>query len=567
MSEPINKVLVNLPMGLAESAKKMARDNIGAYAASGISSYVAYSAIGGSGSSISSINGSAISGQGMDTSAVSAIASAYAGSAASSKFDKSASGNFYPSTNPSSFVGSSSLSAYIPYSAIGGSGGYISAIGGSAISGSAISGGGGGGITSVTRDANLSGSGTPESPLGLSMTINLSASGYTASAEITPYHVAYNDSGNSAYTEYGYGGLRLSDNSAHRDTFVYAGSAKIAGGDSSMSLSPSALGIYEYNGYKSSAILGMQSLTFTSTAAAVSHATYSSNGITIGKNTESMTADAGGFAMRTNTNTANYKLTGFMVEDDLGLGQNALSVGLGGISASGNGGFNRMEDTFIRFKRYQVDASGNVHNGIHGYAGYWNGGTGEGNSALLYEPYFCLVNPDGSAYIYPSSVSRWNGAASFAENFDSAVHVGYGLSGDGSVGSPLAAVGASAYVSSTSQTSTFVVGPGGLKLSFDQTNSGTYNAFAATLSSMDTAGNLQKMAQVNSDGMYVSACTGNSGMASVHEDGFQAIVWGSYSASLSPSALELSNGSKTVTIDADLFDSLTAWASSQGWTH
>ena len=113
MSEAINKVLVNLPMGLAESAKQMARDNIGAYAASGISSYVAYSAIGGSGSSISSIGGSAISGQGMDTSAVSAIASAYAGSAASSKFDKSASGNFYPSSNPSSFVGTAALSSYV----------------------------------------------------------------------------------------------------------------------------------------------------------------------------------------------------------------------------------------------------------------------------------------------------------------------------------------------------------------------------------------------------------------------------------------------------------------------
>lgn len=560
MSEAINKVLVNLPMGLAESAKQMARDNIGAYAASGISSYVAYSAIGGSGSSISSIGGSAISGQGMDMSAVSAIASAYAESAASSKFDKSASGNFYPSSNPSSFVGTAALSSYVKYSDISGSGGYISAIGGSALSG------GGGGITAVTRDANLSGSGTPGSPLGLATTINLSANGFAESAEITPYHFTYRDSGNSAYTEYGHGSFRLSDNSAHRDTFVYAGSAKMNGGDHNMSLNPSALGIYENNGYKSSATLGIDSLTFSSTASAIAHATYDHSGITIGKNTESMTANAAGFAMRTNTNTANYKLTGFSVEDDLGLGQNAISVGLGGISASGNGGFNRMTDTFNKFSRFQVDASGNVHNGIHGYAGYWNGGTGSGNSALLYEPYFCLVNPDGSAYIYPSSVSRWNNAASFAENFDGTVHVGYGLSGDGSVGSPLAAVGASAYVSSTSQTSTFEVGAGGLKLSFDNTNSATYNAFAATISAMDTAGNLEKMTQLNYDGMHVSAHTGNSAMATVYEGGFKAIVWGSYSASLSPSALELSNGSKTVTIDANLFDSLTAWAYAQGWT-
>lgn len=60
---------------------------------------------------ISSIDGSAIAG-GMDSAACSAIASAYAESAASSKLDATASSSFYPADNPSGFISSVELSDY-----------------------------------------------------------------------------------------------------------------------------------------------------------------------------------------------------------------------------------------------------------------------------------------------------------------------------------------------------------------------------------------------------------------------------------------------------------------------
>lgn len=152
---------------------------------SGMSSYVAYSAIEHNGDgAISGINGSAIVGE-LDTDTVSAIASSYAESAASSKqdisamtgyattgdllnyvpgsaytaytahvetdkLDASASSGFYPTSNPSGFitgVDPSSLSSFIDYSALEYDGsGNISGISGSAI-------GGQGGTDSATVSA------------------------------------------------------------------------------------------------------------------------------------------------------------------------------------------------------------------------------------------------------------------------------------------------------------------------------------------------------------------------------------------------------------------------------
>ena len=84
---------------------------------SGMSAYVPFSGLEYNGvGEISGISGSALAGGGggVAPSAVSAIASAYAESAASSKMDESASGNFYPMTgNPSGFLTEhQSLSAY-----------------------------------------------------------------------------------------------------------------------------------------------------------------------------------------------------------------------------------------------------------------------------------------------------------------------------------------------------------------------------------------------------------------------------------------------------------------------
>lgn len=81
-----------------------------------LSGFIPYTAVEGSGGLISGINGSGLSGLGgggADPSAVSAIASAYAESAASGKLDNSASSQWYPMTgNPSGFLNSTALNNY-----------------------------------------------------------------------------------------------------------------------------------------------------------------------------------------------------------------------------------------------------------------------------------------------------------------------------------------------------------------------------------------------------------------------------------------------------------------------
>lgn len=110
-----------------------------------LSGKVSYTDLGGSGGVISSISGSALS-AGLPSATVSAIASSYALSAASSKVDQSAFDNCC-----------SSMSSYV--SAIQQDTANISA----AVSG--ITGGGGGGA--VYHDATLTGSGLSSSPLGV----------------------------------------------------------------------------------------------------------------------------------------------------------------------------------------------------------------------------------------------------------------------------------------------------------------------------------------------------------------------------------------------------------------
>lgn len=90
-------------------------------------------------------------------------------SALDDKMDASASGDYYPMTgNPSGFitnddisgkVDESDLSSYMPYSSLEYSGSVITAIDGSAI--------GGGGVGGVVFDSSFSGDGTNESPIGL----------------------------------------------------------------------------------------------------------------------------------------------------------------------------------------------------------------------------------------------------------------------------------------------------------------------------------------------------------------------------------------------------------------
>lgn len=103
MSEQINKVLADRPQSFTTAEQLQARINIGAQASG---DYAYNSAVSGVIDTVSSHSATWEQG-GIDSATVSAIASSYAESAASSKLDASASSQFYLTSNPSSFVDSS----------------------------------------------------------------------------------------------------------------------------------------------------------------------------------------------------------------------------------------------------------------------------------------------------------------------------------------------------------------------------------------------------------------------------------------------------------------------------
>ena len=132
------------------------------------------------------------------------------------------------------------------------SGSNITAIDGSAIAQS-------GALTFVTHDGNLTGSGTPDSPLGLSSTVNLSSGPY--SAEYNTYEINFhNDSG---YGLYNYNTMRLSS-TAGTETQIIDGAIDIDDdGDISVSIRPTGIFIDEHNGGDADLTIGHSSIVFS----------------------------------------------------------------------------------------------------------------------------------------------------------------------------------------------------------------------------------------------------------------------------------------------------------------
>lgn len=125
-----------------------------------LSGFVPYTAVEGSGGLISGINGSGLSGAGTDTTAVSAIASSYATSAASGKVDQSAFDACCSSVQSSLSALESAVSGKQDTLSFSGDNSAISYINGSAISA-------GDSFEGVYHDNTLTGSGLSYDPLGV----------------------------------------------------------------------------------------------------------------------------------------------------------------------------------------------------------------------------------------------------------------------------------------------------------------------------------------------------------------------------------------------------------------
>ena len=132
------------------------------------------------------------------------------------------------------------------------SGSNITAIDGSAIAQS-------GALTYVTHDVNLTGSGTPDSPLGLSSVIKLSSGPY--SGEYNTYEVSFHNA--DGYGLYNYNNIWLSS-TAGKETQISDGLIEVKdNGDISMSLNPTGIVINEHNGGDADLTIGHSSIVFS----------------------------------------------------------------------------------------------------------------------------------------------------------------------------------------------------------------------------------------------------------------------------------------------------------------
>ena len=134
------------------------------------------------------------------------------------------------------------------------SGSTITAIDGSAIAQS-------GALTFVTHDGNLTGSGTPDSPLGLSSEITLSSTGLPYVNTINPYSIYMHDASSTSYVGLGYNYFK---DSAGGETYIHSDHITVDdAGDISVSIHPTGIFIDEHNGGDADLTIGHSSIVFS----------------------------------------------------------------------------------------------------------------------------------------------------------------------------------------------------------------------------------------------------------------------------------------------------------------
>ena len=324
------------------------------------------------------------------------------------------------------------------------SGGTITAIDGSAVGQSDA-------ITEIVHDANLSGSGTSAFPLGLASEITLSASGLPYTATVTPYSVQMCQTG-SATSYFGLNYFWLRDSAGGESDF-YTNKLEISdAGQCTLSAMPTAVEFFNGNELNRFASYNLSGTVLSASGVSPTtaklcdnmlsfyesgqpSANYDRTGLQVGTtadvqttlsknlkfefdvggNLESTTYMANGFSGTTYTPTGNNRDTGIVTIH-----------GLTGVNSFGD---YKIWDGWNSAKRAQIAANGDEESVIDMYIGYNNG------AVELYPAYIGFYNPfDGSAFIYQSSIVAWN-------NNLSAVSAGYGLSGNGTSGSPLCVTG------------------------------------------------------------------------------------------------------------------------------
>lgn len=426
-----------------------------------------------------------------------------------------------------------------------------------AIDGSAV--GNPSALSKVYHDSNLSGSGTSASPLGLSSTIVLSSTGLPYTNEINTYSIYMHDQSSTSYVGLGYNYFQ---DSAGGETYIQSDQITIAdSGTCTLTAKPESVEFFNGNdldrfaSYNLSGVVlsasGVNPVTSKLKDTRLSFyesgkpsAYYDRTGLQFGRTADVQTNlnsslkfsyDVGG-----NLESTTYMHNGFSATTytPTGTNQDTGLLTIYGISGVNSFGDYKIRDSWASAKRAQFDNSGNEKSVLDMYIGYNNG------EQELYPAYIGFWNPyDGSAFIYQSSIVAWNNNLS-AEH---PVSAGIGLSGNGTSGSPLSVTGLSYDYTSIYQTSRTHISSN-IDMTMDDNRHTTFSPYGVRIEETGSSPNHSSLAELS------------IGQLNMHDYDVSA------QAVLSPTGLLLSDSANTVTIDASSWNSLTAWATAQGWT-
>lgn len=375
-----------------------------------------------------------------------------------------------------------------------------------AIDGSAV--GQVGALTAVYHDSNLSGSGTSGSPLGLSSTINLTNS-LPYSAAYGTYSVEYTDP--SSRSVYGLGNMSIS---ASSNVYLSANESgfEAHAGDVSTTLKASSIYIDEHNGSNADALLTNSSLTFTERY----------------HPTAQLSNDKLYFRDELGALTfAEASYTPYSVQWTYPLPGNdfmTASAGIGGMQC-----FADLNNYSARYGGNELDMSSKAASSRIRI------------SVDTASNYFGILMSDSASTgkILPSSINAWN-------NCISSVSAGVGLSGNG-VDNPLSVTGLSYDYTSIYQTSRTHISSD-IDMVMDDNRHTTFTPYGVRIEETGAAPNHSSLAEFSIDHV------------NMHDYDVSA------QSVLTPTGLLLSDSATTVTIAASSWQSLTAWATAQGWT-
>lgn len=383
------------------------------------------------------------------------------------------------------------------------SGSTITAIDGSAV-------GQPGALSAVYHDSNLSGSGTSGSPLGLASTINLTTTGLPYSAAYGTYSVEFTSP--SSRSEYGVSNMSISASSNVYWSADESGFEAHAG-DFTNTIKASSININEHNGGDADVLLTNSSLTFTERY----HPTAQLS------NDKLFFRDELGALTFAEASYTPYQVewTYPLPGDDYVV----ASVGLTGLKC-----YTDLDNYSALYGGAGLDMSSKAASSRIRIAV----GTASNDFGIL------MNDSSSTGKILPSSINAWN-------NCISSVSAGVGLSGNGATSNPLSVTGLSYDYTSIYQTSRTHISSN-IDMIMDDNRHTTFSPYGVRIEETGAAPNHSSLAEFSIDQL------------NLHDYDLSA------QSVLTPTGLSLSDSANTVTIAASSWNSLTAWAASQGWT-